>query len=440
MDGVDYVAAYGDPPTPALLFKRGRTVVSAVDATPFVRDGMVSSVEVSGGNLVITFNMDAESEPISIPLTAIFNPENYYSRTAADETFVAKEQGKGLSTNDYTTAEQQKLAGIAAGAQVNPVPVGPADATEAGQFADALAVKTALAGKANWPGVSPTEGHMAVFGQDGYLADGGKGPDDFVTIGTSNQQPFDDMGSSPLFSVELMRDDGAGTLESAYTMDFGADSVDMADSYGHYLQMSPDYGITLRTEEPSGIDGVEPTVYETILTQDRVMSSALSVDMINGRTGYGVGDVTFDSNACVRTMDEYDSSGDVSVASILRVATDYEATLAPLGLYFSSGGELVEYGTPETSHGSATVSGIVDLVTDWNGGYPVVSCLYVDNYDGHGHISYEGQDPLTMEYETVELYASDVKELKELAVTPEFHNDTLVFHPVVSSQSAGSEE
>lgn len=30
--------------------------------------------------------------------------------------FVTKESGKGLSTNDYTTTEKSKLAGIAAGA------------------------------------------------------------------------------------------------------------------------------------------------------------------------------------------------------------------------------------------------------------------------------------------------------------------------------------
>lgn len=35
------------------------------------------------------------------------------------ETFVAQEAGKGLSTNDYTTTEKNKLAGIADGAQVN---------------------------------------------------------------------------------------------------------------------------------------------------------------------------------------------------------------------------------------------------------------------------------------------------------------------------------
>lgn len=39
----------------------------------------------------------------------------------SDTTKVDKETGKGLSTNDYTTAEKNKLSGIAAGAQVNVV-------------------------------------------------------------------------------------------------------------------------------------------------------------------------------------------------------------------------------------------------------------------------------------------------------------------------------
>lgn len=42
--------------------------------------------------------------------------------TTVDLTgYVKKETGKGLSTNDYTTAEKQKLNGIAAGAQVNKI-------------------------------------------------------------------------------------------------------------------------------------------------------------------------------------------------------------------------------------------------------------------------------------------------------------------------------
>lgn len=39
--------------------------------------------------------------------------------TTAASTYVAQESGKGLSTEDYTTAEQTKLAGIEAGADVN---------------------------------------------------------------------------------------------------------------------------------------------------------------------------------------------------------------------------------------------------------------------------------------------------------------------------------
>ncbi len=42
-----------------------------------------------------------------------------YIFTKIKENFVTKEAGKGLSTNDFTTAEKEKLAAIAAGAQVN---------------------------------------------------------------------------------------------------------------------------------------------------------------------------------------------------------------------------------------------------------------------------------------------------------------------------------
>lgn len=41
---------------------------------------------------------------------------NYYTKTDADKTFVVKVDGKGLSTNDFTTAEKNKLANITAGA------------------------------------------------------------------------------------------------------------------------------------------------------------------------------------------------------------------------------------------------------------------------------------------------------------------------------------
>lgn len=48
------------------------------------------------------------------------NPVQNKVVKAALDNKVDKVSGKGLSTNDYTTTEKSKLAGIQAGAQVNP--------------------------------------------------------------------------------------------------------------------------------------------------------------------------------------------------------------------------------------------------------------------------------------------------------------------------------
>ena len=52
------------------------------------------------------------------PLRNAFDAVNTMFTELYDKS-VFKEAGKGLSTNDYTTTEQMKLAGIATGAEVN---------------------------------------------------------------------------------------------------------------------------------------------------------------------------------------------------------------------------------------------------------------------------------------------------------------------------------
>lgn len=73
-----------------ILLKHDSTTVAEIDATAFVKDGMVSSVAISSGKLVITFNTDAGKEPVEIPLTDIFNPANYYDKTAANTLLSGK--------------------------------------------------------------------------------------------------------------------------------------------------------------------------------------------------------------------------------------------------------------------------------------------------------------------------------------------------------------
>ena len=65
-------------------------VISSIDASAFIKDGMLDSVTVSGGNLNFVFNTDAGKETISIPLTDFFDASGYYSKAEIDGTFLNK--------------------------------------------------------------------------------------------------------------------------------------------------------------------------------------------------------------------------------------------------------------------------------------------------------------------------------------------------------------
>lgn len=65
----------------------GNHLLGSVDGTTWVKDGMVESAAIVGNNLEITFNTDAGKEKISIPLTDIFNPDNYYDKATIDSKF-----------------------------------------------------------------------------------------------------------------------------------------------------------------------------------------------------------------------------------------------------------------------------------------------------------------------------------------------------------------
>ena len=65
-------------------------VISSIDATAFIKDGMLDSVTVSGGNLNFVFNTDAGKEAISIPLSEFFDASAYYTREQIDGSFLNK--------------------------------------------------------------------------------------------------------------------------------------------------------------------------------------------------------------------------------------------------------------------------------------------------------------------------------------------------------------
>lgn len=105
------------------FYDNGGNIVSYIDATDFIKDGMVSNVEISNGNLVITFNTDAGQEPISIALTDIFNSENYYNKTEVDGKLALKADKSEIpDTSDFLTKEEynpKELATAKALTQLN---------------------------------------------------------------------------------------------------------------------------------------------------------------------------------------------------------------------------------------------------------------------------------------------------------------------------------
>lgn len=104
-----------DSQTKRILLTHDNVVVSSIDATAFIKDGMVSGVVVDNGYIVITFNTDAGKEDIRIPVSEVFDASLYFTKTESDARFVGKpfkvtlssreEGGKTVWSADKTFAE-----------------------------------------------------------------------------------------------------------------------------------------------------------------------------------------------------------------------------------------------------------------------------------------------------------------------------------------------
>ena len=94
--------------------------------------------------------LDAKQDTLtfdSTPTASSSNPVTSGGVYTALENKVDKETGKGLSTNDYTTADKDKLAGVAAGAEVNVIETIKVDGTALTPASKAVNID--LSGKKN---------------------------------------------------------------------------------------------------------------------------------------------------------------------------------------------------------------------------------------------------------------------------------------------------
>lgn len=89
------------------------TVLGYVDATDFIKDGMIDEVKIedkviSGDTvrcLVIIWNTDAGKQEVDIPLSDIFDPSNYYTKAETDALLAGKtDTATTAALNDVVTA------------------------------------------------------------------------------------------------------------------------------------------------------------------------------------------------------------------------------------------------------------------------------------------------------------------------------------------------
>lgn len=96
---------YYDSESKTIKLMHGNDEVATIDAADFIKDGMVSNVEIKDGKIVITFNTDAGKESIALELTDIFDPSDYYNKAQVDL--------KSITRIDYTADAAILVGGIA---------------------------------------------------------------------------------------------------------------------------------------------------------------------------------------------------------------------------------------------------------------------------------------------------------------------------------------
>lgn len=104
--------------------QNGEWVTIPLTATEISPDIVINSSQITINNIDSSVSGDvASGDSLSVAISKIIKQiqegieadvdlSNYYTKTDSDARYVQVESGKGLSTNDYTTAEKEKLASL----------------------------------------------------------------------------------------------------------------------------------------------------------------------------------------------------------------------------------------------------------------------------------------------------------------------------------------
>lgn len=202
LDAADVEGLFGfvdyDSNNKRINFKNTSTgsVISYIDASPFIVDGMVNNVEIKdvtieGSSvkcLVISFNTDSSKQDINIPISQVFDASNYYTKSQTDSAIAAY-------TYDKATIDQK----VAEGGTFDPT-----------QYYDKTATDNLLANKADKATTyTKTEVDNAITAATSTKQDKLVSGTNIKTVGA---QSVLGSGNIALMTAHVGTDNDAGTL------------------------------------------------------------------------------------------------------------------------------------------------------------------------------------------------------------------------------------
>ncbi len=245
------------------LDKTGGTVTGTINAT---------NLQVGGANVYTTSRKPTSSDVGASPV-GHSHDDRYFTEAEMNEklkTKVSVESGKGLSTNDYTTAEKNKLAGIAAGANAYTHPSShPATMiTE-----DSTHKFVTDAEKSNWNGKAPKD--VATTSANGLMAAADKVKLNGIANNANNYVHPDNSNTRHVTDAEKTnwngKAEGNHNHDSVYfrkIKNIGTnEDLNTLTTTGRYHQSSSSYA-TIELNYPVALAGLLKVYYDGYIYQE----------------------------------------------------------------------------------------------------------------------------------------------------------------------------
>lgn len=272
-------------------------VISSIDASAFVIDGMIDDVRIdtiSGETyLVIDFNTASGKEDIEIPISDIFDADNYYTKNEVDSAISAATDDMATETwvnNQGFLTEHQSLSAYSTteemNAAISTATSGKQDTIIAG---DGINIDSANTISTTFEGYFPVQDLIPIYyiTDNLYVSHYTGGDDIWCGLFILNEEgiPFEECGVSINGSVT------AHTFEvTTFVEDFPWEdyiTIDWYDSDVLKVSKSADspYGdgeVYIYKAEGTIANGFEAgTVTDTIKSMAKVMSTLSSIDYVD---------------------------------------------------------------------------------------------------------------------------------------------------------------